>query len=1052
MPENTNLERLIPIYIERFKQNYAELEEKTGRHGKKGSEIRKWLKSEVQSAFSKENIDSLEKDEIVKIISEFYSVERGEKPGGYENERNRKWVEDIYEQDLIPKLKDLLFSEDNIEERFVRFKEIELVKNGIASEILSYFYPDNYAFYNSASKKALTFLGFEYEEVPAKSRDSGRKYIEFCEKVKLILDLLRRDPFFEDADYITADYFLYEVSQSKIWKVAPGESAYLWDQGFWQDKGIVSINWSEIYDELKEDLFTASKSVIKNSADVSDYVVNQHIKFLHEFEIGDIIVANQGKSNFIGYGIITSNPKYLKDYDENTVLCRDVIWLKTDLYIPIPEDEGLIGKCNHTIASLSFDQFRKFVLGKASERKFWIMNPSYFENNNLKNLYFWDQWKDGYYIHMDSWKEFTKEYGEEALSVSDYEEFTKLYNQVYDDNSKSKYLFNFIHSMNEGDLVLINNGKKSIVGEGVISSSTIYDDGSDDEDREGEYFHYVNWIETDLNIPIPENLKGKVSKRIIELTKDEYEEIMNDKGKKPLSKDIAMLEKLLERKKQVILYGPPGTGKTFKAREFIKSNGIPKYTFSKDTLSEYSFFSVTIYEPRDSRVRDLKPGDKFKYIWIDGESNNKRNWQKDYDEIQEGDFAFGYTAVDPKRYTTILKCSQKYNDEYLVFEVIQQFKGPGFNEIKDNPVFNNSILRAGKMSFSLYKLKDEDVKAIISLSDQITPEFLRTIFEPQNKTVNSIQFVTFHPSFGYEDFIEGLRPLNDDEGKICYNIEDGIFKKIAYDAFNILLNKANVDKTWDELTGIPDFSNEEKEKIMEVAPEVPFYLIIDEINRGDISRIFGELITLLESDKRLCAENELTTILPYSKTRFGIPPNLFLIGTMNTADKSIALVDIALRRRFGFLEMMPDSEVLRSLLVSDNDDVQEIYDIAIAVHEYINNKILHKYDRDHQIGHSYFVKLKDKSTPEDACESLEFIWYYEVLPLLQEYFYDSPKKLSEILGKDFVNLSSEGRTFIFTEPCQDQEFLTALKKLTGIEDSQILEEELIEDSNSSLDE
>lgn len=296
--------------------------------------------------------------------------------------------------------------------------------------------------------------------------------------------------------------------------------------------------------------------------------------------------------------------------------------------------------------------------------------------------------------------------------------------------------------------------------------------------------------------------------------------------------------------------------------------------------------------------------------------------------------------------------------------------------------------------------------------------------------VSNTRFVTFHPSFAYEDFIEGLRPEADNEGCIRYNIEDGVFKEFARQAFNVLLDTAGIEKEWKKGTDIPKLTEDECSTALESVPDVPFYLIIDEINRGDISRILGELITLLEADKRLCAENRLTTTLPYSKTQFGIPPNLFIIGTMNTADKSIALVDIALRRRFGFLEMMPDSKVLRDQLVSDDPKVQDIFGIAIAVHEQINQSILETYDRDHQIGHSYFVKLKKETTADNACKSLEFVWYYEVLPLLQEYFYDSPKKLYEVLGKDFVTLHSDDRSFMFEEHCHGNVFLSALKQLT----------------------
>ena len=270
-----------------------------------------------------------------------------------------------------------------------------------------------------------------------------------------------------------------------------------------------------------------------------------------------------------------------------------------------------------------------------------------------------------------------------------------------------------------------------------------------------------------------------------------------------------------------------------------------------------------------------------------------------------------------------------------------------------------------------------------------------------------IGFVTFHQSYGYEDFVEGIRPRlsgENDESQISekmeYEIKDGIFKRMCQNA------SINYEK--------------------------PYILIIDEINRGNISKILGELITLLEPSKRKGEKEALEVTLPYSQEPFSVPNNLYIIGTMNTADRSIALLDTALRRRFEFIEMLPNPKELEKISCDDGEiDLKELL-------KAMNNRIEFLLDRERTIGHSFFFE-KAKCFSSDEYDrykltltDLKAVFKNKILPLLQEYFYDDYAKINAVLND---NGMLESKTMRDMEISLSDDFVDTDKRVWKITDS-----------------
>lgn len=329
------------------------------------------------------------------------------------------------------------------------------------------------------------------------------------------------------------------------------------------------------------------------------------------------------------------------------------------------------------------------------------------------------------------------------------------------------------------------------------------------------------------------------------------------------------------------------------------------------------------------------------------------------------------------------------------------------NIILHGPVGTGKTYLAGILASGIIEGKItsmEDIESLLKSKSDILSEYGGKTLE-RNELTN----VTFHQSYGYEEFIAGIR-ASAKNGQIEYSLKEGIFLKLCKEA------REHLDK--------------------------PYVILIDEINRGDISRIFGELITLIEEDKRYVNDKNpgLSLTIPNfddkdlnginSTYKFSVPYNVFIIGTMNDSDRSIALLDAALRRRFTFFRVSPNSEVLVKWIAEES----EIRELVSKVLEDINRRIAEVKGEDSQIGHAFFKSLNGLIVPDDSKKELLRIFKYKILPLLKELFYGQDDTLSKkILNGHFIENIQNSYKYRLNEGALDPEnvesFISEFEKL-----------------------
>lgn len=599
----------------------------------------------------------------------------------------------------------------------------------------------------------------------------------------------------------------------------------------------------------------------------------------------------------------------------------------------------------------------------------FMTEERYYKISPGEDAVYWEECKNGGYISV-GWNEIG-----DLKQYPDYEEFKNAFQKYDFHNSKNKNtekaneLWMF-YNMKPGDKVIANKGKSKILGIGIVTEKG-YEYRYDLNTQ--KHVVYVDWdqsIKEPIEIPKQDYWPMKT---VVEITKKEFLEWTGRKepaNSKVLftveeEKFFARLESALERKGQCILYGPPGTGKTYLARKFIDWKNA-----EENIIKQKSFESKT-------KVWMMVASGSHNFKWEDILKNNGtvefslRNVKRNFYTARKGDKVVCYRGGSSDRaFVGLAEIAESFKNEKLAVKAIRPFKQEiHFDEIKDLIEYKTS--QAGKLGNrgTMFEMNEDFIQVIQEmLMDRGDAEAARLLDESVERT--NVDICTFHPSFSYEDFIEGFKPVTKGENQVAFEISDGIFRKLC--------NRA------------------------EENPNIPHYLIIDEINRGNVAKIFGEIITLLEKDKR-----EVEVVLPQSKESFRIPGNVFIIATMNTSDRSIKMMDAALKRRFAFIECMPNYSII-------DKEVEGLGISPATILKNINRKLIELGGRDKQIGHSYFMRDGEQI---NSVNELKKVYETEIIPLVQDYCFDDYNKLAEIVGEGFIDIDNmDINRYIFDEP------------------------------------
>ena len=593
---------------------------------------------------------------------------------------------------------------------------------------------------------------------------------------------------------------------------------------------------------------------------------------------------------------------------------------------------------------------------------------------------YWDECLRGNYVCVgwDKVGDLREFESKDSFRARFAQEYGEMYNHHKPTITRKANELWTLMSLEPGDVVVANKGISKILAVGDVTEP-----GYEWNPDRVEFHHtvHVDWdtsyekqiptqkswaVKTVANVPstLVETILSRTKPGgVIELTASNWPKV-------PVEPLYIELASALERRGQVILYGPPGTGKTYHARRFavwwllrqadgdraLKALGDPNVFASAER--ELSTVQVArriwwvVANPKEWNWDQLFVDGKVEYRY----GRLRRN----YPLVQAGDLVVGYQSSPDKRIVALARVSHGFESvegnvpSIALTPVAKISDGLTFADLQSDKILAASEPLRFNNQGTLFALTADEADHLFALLAERDSTF-QIPSEADSSGIGALTYLTFHPSYSYEDFIEGFRPVDSGGGTLALRLEDGVFKRICHEA------QAN--------------------------PNRHFLVLIDEINRANLSKVFGEIVTLLEKDKR-----GMIVTLPQSRESFAVPPNVYMLGAMNTADRSIRLLDAALRRRFAFHELMPDSELLSGISIG-----------SLLLDEFLdelNLRVAKTEGREKQIGHSFLMESGEPLTDPD-----EFARRFrqEILPLLQEYCYDDYSALASYLGEKLVD-------------------------------------------------